>query len=418
MKGEIIVIGNELVSGKIPDTDGCYATRKLTLAGFHITGITVVGDNPESIESSLRSALKRSDFVVITGGLGPTSDDITAEVAAKILGRPLVLNTDILSRLETCLQGLGIVMTPEHRKIALIPQGSEVIDSEQHVCGFTIVHHEKPLFFLPGVPEEMESLLDTYVIPSLLERAPKKSYVEEHTLKIFGLEESEVDRLCQGIGKDQEGVTLSFLPKFPECHVIVTVRRGSHREAEDVLEEIERAIRERLGIHVIGKDGETLEGIMGDLLRSKGFTLSLAESCTGGLIGYRITNISGSSDYLTCGVIAYSNCSKQELLKIPKEILEDYGAVSGETAEWMAKSIRINSGTDLGLSVTGIAGPTGGTKDKPVGTVYVGMSTTKATVAKVFKFVGNRKMIRLIASQTALDWVRRYLIDDTFLFSY
>ena len=418
MRGEIIVIGNELVSGKVSDINGCYAARRLTLAGFYVTGITVIGDEASSIESALRCAIARSGFAIITGGLGPTSDDITTEVIAKTLERPLVQNADILSRLESCLGDRGVVMTSEHQKLALLPQGAEVIDPVHHVCGFFIIHHEKPLFFLPGVPEQMKDMLDSHVIPGLLDKMSHRTYVKERVLKVFGLEETKINQLCQGIEKDQEGITISFLPRFPETHIVITVRGKQAQQAQDELGKAEETIRKRLGNYIFGQNDQTLEEVIGHLLRSRKLTLAIAESCTGGLIGHRITNIPGSSDYLDRDVVVYSNRSKEELLKVPRKVLEDYGAVSGECAEWMAKNIRISSGTDLGLSVTGIAGPTGGTNQKPVGTVFVGMSTSKATVAKGFKFSGSRESIKTMASQTVLDWVRRYLTDDTFLFSY
>lgn len=418
MRGEIIVIGNELVSGKVPDLNGCYAARRLTLAGFYVRGITVIGDEASNIESALRCAIARSDFAIITGGLGSTSDDITTEVTAKTLERPLVQNADILSRLESCLRDRGMVMTSEHQKLVLLPQGAEVIDPVRHVCGFFIIHHEKLLFFLPGVPEQMKDMLDSHVIPGLLGKMSHRTYIKECVLKVFGLEETKINQLCQGIEKDQKGITISFLSRFPENHIIISVRGKEAQQAQNELGRTEETIRERLGSYVFGRNDQTLEEVIGHLLRSKGLTLAVAESCTGGLIGHRITNIPGSSDYLDRDVVVYSNCSKEELLRIPRKVLEDYGAVSGECAQWMAKNIRISSGADLGLSVTGIAGPTGGTNEKPIGTVFMGMSTSKATVAKGFKFSGSREGIKIMASEYALDWVRRYLIDDTFLFSY
>ncbi|HIC91311.1 MAG TPA: competence/damage-inducible protein A [Syntrophaceae bacterium] len=418
MRGEIIVIGNELVTGQVSDLNGCYAARRLTLAGFYVRGITIIGDEASTIESTLRCAIARSDFAIITGGLGSTSDDITTEIIAKTLERPLVQNADILSRLESSLRDRGIAMTPEHQKLALLPQGAEVIDPVHHVCGFFIIHHEKPLFFLPGVPEQMRNMLDSHVIPGLLDKMSHRTYIKERILKVFGLEETKVNQLCQGIGEEQKGVTISFLPRFPETHIIITVRGKEFQQTQDKLRETEEAIRKRLGSYVFGRNGQTLEEVIGHLLRSRRLTLAIAESCTGGLIGHRITDIPGSSDYLDRDVVVYSNRSKEELLKVPKKVLEDYGAVSGECAEWMARNIRISSGADLGLSVTGIAGPTGGTNEKPVGTVFMGMSTSRATVARGFRFQGSRESIKIIASEYALDWVRRYLIDDTLLFSY
>lgn len=418
MRGEIIVIGNELVSGKVSDINGCYAARRLTLAGFYVSGITVIGDEASNIESTLRCAIARSDFAIITGGLGSTSDDITTEVTAKTLERPLVQNADILSRLESCLRDRGVVMTSEHQKLALLPRGAEVIDLVRHVCGFFIIHHEKSLFFLPGVPEQMKDMLDSHVIPGLLDKMSHRTYVRERILKVFGLEEAKINQLCQGVEKDQKGITIGFLPRFPETHIIITVRGKEAQQAQDELGKLEETIRERLGSYVFGQNDQTLEEVIGQLLRSKGLTLAIAESCTGGLIGHRMTNIPGSSDYLDRDAVVYSNRSKEELLEVPRKVLEDYGAVSGECAEWMAKNIRISSGADLGLSVTGIAGPTGGTDEKPVGTVFMGISTSKETVAKGFKFSGSREGIKIMASEYALDWVRRYLIDDTFLFSY
>lgn len=418
MRGEIIVIGDELVLGKTPDINGSYAARRLTLSGFGVMGITVVGDEPTCIESALRTAIERSDFTIITGGLGPTSDDITTEVAANTLGRPLVFNQDILRRVEACLRDQGEPVNDYHQKLARLPEGAEVIDRLRHICGFFVIHGEKPLFFLPGIPEQMRIMLDNHVIPDLLERAPERVYVEEGTVKVFGLGETRINEICRGIEEPQNGVSIGFLPKFPENHISISVRGRDLDHVRDKLRNTRKIIMERLGAYVFGVDNETLEVVTGRLLRSKRLTLAIAESCTGGLIGHRITNVSGSSDYLERGLVVYSNRSKMELLNVPQELLENYGAVSQEVAEWMAKGIRTASRTDIGLGITGIAGPTGGTERKPVGTVFISISTSKATVGKRFKFSGTREEIKLVASETAIDWLRRYLIDDTVLFGY
>jgi competence/damage-inducible protein CinA-like protein len=416
-KIEIIGTGSELVTGKILDQNAGYAAARLDSFGFEVSRIVLIGDQPAMIRSALRQAQKRADAVLVTGGLGGTVDDLTVETAAKTFHRPLVLNKTLQNQVRRFLTRRGIPRDTTFEKMAWLPEGVELLQPRPEACGFLLNEKGKLFFFLPGIPVEMRRLLDRRIIPFLLQHYPGQEIIRQRKYTIFGLLEQEINEKLRDLPKQFDSVRIGFYPNFPEHHLTVAVRSPKARGAERLLDSIEKIVEERLSEFLITKNRQTLEEVIGQLLTRKKMTLSVAESCTGGLIGHRITNVPGSSAYFDRGVIVYSNRAKTELLGIPKTTLSRFGAVSKETALLMAGRVRKQSGSHLGLAVTGIAGPGGGTSEKPVGTVWIALSTARGDKAGLFHFDGHREQIKTLTAYTALNWVRRVLLNDTFLFS-
>ena len=417
MQGEIIIIGDEITSGRVCDLNSSFLAARLSSFGFEVRAFSSVGDVPEQIIEVLDRALGRSDFVLVCGGLGPTEDDITASVAADFFSLPLVMDESFIETIKRAVKKWGLPWLESYRKMAFLPEGAKMLDP-QRACGFLLKRGRIPVFFLPGIPEEVRHLAETKVFPYLLERDQDQAVVRQRLFKVFGLQEALIGEMLEGLGHGEPGVSIGFYPNFPETHVTVTVRAASEHQAESVLLRLENEVEKRLGTYVVAKDLATLEESAGRLLRERGLRLSVAESCTGGLISHRLTSISGSSDYFERGMVVYSNTAKQELLEIPAKIIETHGAVSAETAVHMAEGVRDSSGTDLGLASTGIAGPTGGTDEKPVGTVFIALAAPEGTEVERFKFSGRRDQITGLTAQTALNWLYRYLRDGSLLFRH
>ncbi len=415
---EIIGIGNELITGRIMDKNTGYAAARLHSFGFEVSRIVLIGDQPKAICSALKEAGKRADAVIVTGGLGGTSDDLTIDAVCQTFHRPLVLNQGLQFQIKKFLSREAIPWDPIFEKMAWLPEGVELLHPRPKACGFRMMEKGKPFFFLPGVPGEMRRFLDRQIIPYLIQQFPGQEIIRQRVYKIFGLLEPEIDEKLKDMEKRFKSLRLGFYPNFPEHHLTVSVRSEKTRLADRLLDTIERMVEERLSGYLISKNGQNLEEVVGDLLMQNNKTLSVAESCTGGLIGHRITSVSGSSKYFDRGLIVYSNRAKKELLDIPQRILSRYGAVSEKTALLMAEGVRKKSRSDLGLAVTGIAGPGGGTVEKPVGTVWIALSAAEGNKAGHFLFVGRREQIKILSAYTALNWIRRTLLDDSFLFSH
>ncbi len=415
---EIIGIGNELVSGQVLDQNAGYAAARLHSFGFEVNRIILIGDQPKDIRSALKLAEKRADAVLVTGGLGGTLDDITVEVVSRVFHRPLVLHKGLQGQIRRFLTKRNIPWDPMFEKIAWLPEGAELFHPRPKACGFMMNEKGKPFFFLPGIPDEMRRYLDRQIIPYLIQHYSGQKVIRQRVYNVFGLLEQEVNERFKDLEKRFESLRLGFYPNFPENQLTISVRSEKALWADRLLDSIEKVVEERLSGHLISKNGQTLEEVTGELLMQKRMTLAVAESCTGGLIGHRITSVTGSSEYFDRSVVVYSNKAKMELLDIPRGVLSRYGAVSQKTALLMAEGIREKSRTDLGLAVTGIAGPGGGTPEKPVGTVWIALSTPKGNKAGRFLFKGRRNQIKILTAYTALNWVRSYLLDDTFLFSH
>jgi nicotinamide-nucleotide amidase len=415
MSTEIIIIGDELISGKTRDLNGWYASGCLLSCGLLVSEIRTVGDNYPSIASALRAAVKKSQIVIVTGGLGPTEDDRTTEAVSRVFRRPLVLDQDLLTHIKDSIARLGLPWSPSLEKLAWLPKGARILDSNREMCGFSISRGDCSLYFLPGVPEQMRELMNRAVIPDLLQKHRPRLIPRHRLLKVYGMSESHIADVFKGLSDKLNTVIFGFYPSFPENHITVTVRGTEDVQIDRELQRAEQEIRHLLGPYVFASDEQTMEAVVGEMLKDRSMTLSVAESCTGGFIGHRITSIPGSSVYFDRGATVYSNRSKVEMLGVKKETLTVHGAVSEEAVREMAEGIKESAHTDIGLAVTGIAGPEGGTDDKPVGTVYIGLCADEQTFSARYLFSGERDKVKLHTSEMALDWVRRYLYGYPFI---
>jgi len=393
------------------DTNGPYLAQRLFGQGISVQRIVSVGDDAGAIAGALKESITRSDLVLITGGLGPTRDDVTTEVITKVLKKKLVFYPEALDHINKILGSYNVATTEGQKKQAYFPEGAEIIPNPKGTApGFLIKEGKTLLVFLPGVPRELEAMVEETILPRLENEWKRETYFQSRTLRLFGIPESKVDDLLKDIFENQREITLSFLPLFPEINVHITIREKSKDKACARLAYWEKAIRERLEPYVFGTDEDTMEEVVGNLLRKVKATIAVAESCTGGLIGHRLTNIPGSSDYVERVVVVYSNQAKIDLLKVPEEVILTHGAVSEPTAKLMAEGIRNLAGTTLGLSTTGVAGPAGGIPEKPAGTVFISLTDEKETSTKEYRFPGDRQQIKLMTSEVALNSIRQYFL--------
>jgi nicotinamide-nucleotide amidase len=413
----IISTGDELVTGRTVDTNATFIAERLGAIGIEVCSVITVGDYPDRIVWAWQHSLAHADVVISTGGLGPTADDLTSESIAHVAGTQLRLDQAEAERIRQHFQKIGRPMPENNLKQALFPNGAEIVPNKLGTAaGYRLVvpvNGRRPVaVVLPGVPREMKAMLEDQVIPWLLQQAPEDRCTRSRTFQTFGMSESALDEALEGAIDPSKG-RLSFRASFPQVSVRVTVT-DTRVEAERRLEGLAQIVRERLGAAVIAEGETTMEEVVGKLLREHGRTLAVAESCSGGLVGNRITNVPGSSNYFIGGVIAYSNELKQRLLGVQERTLTTHGAVSEETAREMALGVRRATGADLGIATTGIAGPDGGTAEKPVGTVAIALAADGLDIdharSRVYRLWGNREWVKLLTSQVALDWVRRYLL--------
>jgi len=353
--------------------------------------------------------------VIVTGGLGSTEDDITCKIAADVLDRPLSLDTQMRQKIETYVKAKGIEMTSTLEKMAFMPEGARMIHPKGAACGFSLVDQDIHFYFLPGVPEEMRHIMDRFVLPELLSLYDSPPIMRQRVLKLYGLDEPRIADLFRELQQNVGDVVFGFYPHFPENHITISLRGDDETAVVHKLDAVEREILSLAGPCVFALGDQEMEEVVGRLLSEKKRSLSVAESCTGGLIGHRLTEVAGSSSYFQGGVISYSNAAKVDILYVHAETIDAHGAVSAETAEQMARGVRAQMKTDLGLAVTGIAGPDGGSEEKPVGTVYIGLDSAEETISRRYRFWGRRKHVKLNTSMMALDWIRRYLNGDSFL---
>ncbi len=412
MRIEIITTGDELMSGLTQDSNFSWAGDALTSLGFATEFHTTVGDERDNISTALATASQRADAVIVSGGLGPTPDDLTSEVAAAFFGAALELDGEALRSMEERLSQRGRTLTEMNRKQAYLPRGSSVLINHWGTApGFSIEKGGVVFYFLPGVPKEFRAMMGEYVLPELEQRDTGRKKVRSMLVKTFGLPESEVAVRLEGL--EREGIRLGYRAHFPEVHLRVTAYGDTGEEAGKLIEGFSSDVRSRLGGYVFSTGGETMEEVAGILLRRHGMTLATAESCTGGLIAHRITNVPGSSDYFLEGVVSYSNESKEKILGVPKDILIEHGAVSAPVVKAMASGVRRLSGADIGVAVSGIAGPGGGTPEKPVGTVFIGMDSDKGGVrSEKFLFHGTREEIKLVTSSRALGFIMQIFLNN------
>ena len=410
LSAEIIAIGSELLTPTKTDTNSLWLTGKLNEIGIEVKLKTVVGDDQRRLEETIRDALTRSDIVISTGGLGPTEDDITRTVSARAIGRELVYHDDLETDLRERFAKWGREMPEINKRQAFIIETAEILPNPNgSAVGMSVEIGEKFFVILPGPPRENQPMFENFILPKL-RRAAGEIYVKRRILRVGGIGESAVDEAIAPIYKLYESVETSILFNKSEIEIHLAAQSDSEARADAVLEELAAKISEKLGIAVFSSNGELMEEIVGKLLKENRKTLSVAESCTGGLIGERLTDIAGSSAYFVQGVVAYANEAKIKTLNVAPEIIEQYGAVSAQVAEAMAIGMRDLAATDYAISVTGIAGPDGGSEEKPVGTVFIGYADK--TLVKSFKTIlpGDRYLIRWRASQTALDYLRRQIL--------
>ena len=409
-KAVILSTGDELITGRVVDTNSSYIADKLYGLGLEVAAVLKVGDTRERLLWALRHGLELAELVIGTGGLGPTTDDLTTEVVAEFLGRQLKMDEGVAEALRRRFASRGMEMTPNNLKQALFPEGADIIPNPTGSApGFRVLTQgKKYLIWLSGVPREMEVMLRESVLPWVARERKTGAEISACTFKIYGLTESKLGDILKAIPVSEK-IRLSYRAHYPDLSLRLTVRGGGEREKK--FSQLRAQIRELIGPYIYAEGDESLEEIVGKLLLEKHWTLGLAESCTGGYIGHRITRVPGSSAYFKSSAVSYSDESKIRFLGVQRATLQQYGAVSREIALEMAQGIRREAETDIGLSVTGIAGPTGGSPEKPVGTVWIGLARGQESDARLFRFQGDRERVVLGASQAALNWLRTALLE-------
>jgi nicotinamide-nucleotide amidase len=411
MDAEIIAVGSELLTPQHTDTNSLYLTEKLNSLGILVRFKTIVGDSKEDLEAVFRAALARSLLIVITGGLGPTEDDLTRDVVAEILERPLHEVEEIRRRIQERYARLGRAMPENNLRQAQVPEGADWLENRNGTApGIWIEHKGTIVVLLPGPPRELEPLFESTCAPRL-ERVSTGARIRTRVYKIVGLPESEVDHRIAPLYLPFTDVATTILASLGSIEVHLRARAATDQEAEARLAEVGDKIELALGDHVYSTKGESMEEVVGMYLVMRQKTVAVAESCTGGLLAERLTRISGSSSYFLGGIVCYSNDLKTRLAGVPAELIATHGAVSKPVAQALAEGVRARSGASLGIGITGIAGPNGGTSEKPVGLVFVSLADERGTQVREFHFPGSRERVRLWATQMALEMMRRRIRD-------
>ena len=411
MIAELLTIGDELLRGEIVDTNAAFLADRLVRLEVETRFHTSVLDDPADMADAFRRAAGRSELVLVSGGLGPTRDDLTIEVLAETFGRKLQLHEPSLTALEAFFARFGREMAENNRKQAFFPEGAEVLPNPVGTAPGCLLEAEGTLFFcMPGVPRELTRMMDEQVIPRVRERVKRSGgeVVRTALLRTFGMGESTLDQELRDLAQGPH-LALGFRTAFPDNYLRPTARGRSEAEAEERLAGLIAAIEKRLGALVYGRGDETLEVVVGRLLAAAGKRLAAAESCTGGLLGERISSVPGASAYFLGSVVAYANRAKEQLLGVPAALLREHGAVSEPVAVAMAQGVRERLGADFAVSTTGISGPSGGSEEKPVGLVYVGFASAEGARAHELLFPFERQRHRIATTQVALDQVRRTL---------
>jgi nicotinamide-nucleotide amidase len=410
LTAEIIAVGSELLTPFRTDTNSLWLTDRLNSVGIEVKLKTIVGDDDARLEETIRDALKRSVVVVLTGGLGPTEDDITRKIAARALSRRLSLDERVLDEIKAKFLHWGRKMPDINARQAMVIEGAEVLPNPNGTApGMYVEHEGRVVVLLPGPPRELKPMFDSHVLAKLSERAGGL-HVARRVLRVAGMGESAVDERIAPVYTQYKNPQTTILFNNTEIEIHLTAQGKTEQEAELLLDGLAGQIEERLGDSIFAFRGEQMEEVVGLRLAVNGFTLACAESCTGGLVAHRLTEVPGSSNYFMEGIVTYSNEAKTRLLGVPAELIERHGAVSAEVAEAMAEGVKRRAATDFGLSVTGVAGPGGGTPEKPVGLVYISLADDAHTEHRRIMLPGDRHLIRWRASQAALDLLRRRLI--------
>jgi nicotinamide-nucleotide amidase len=410
MNAEIIAIGSELLTPYRLDTNSLFITNELNQVGVRVVHKAVVGDTPDEMLSSFRHALERADVVVSCGGLGPTDDDRTRQTVSELLGRKLLRNEEVLQKLQERFRRFGRTMPEINTRQALVIEGATVMPNPRGTApGQWIEAKGRILILLPGVPSELRALMEAEVTPRLAKLGIKeRRYARD--LRIVGLFESEVEQRVSPLYVQYPDTDTTILATSGGIQLHPSIWSDDGAGAEARLDELVRCMALALGENLISTHGEAIEDIVARVLMENRATIAVAESCTGGLLAERLTNLPGSSAYFLGGIVCYSNDLKTRLLGVPAEMIEAKGAVSSEVALALAADIRKLTGATLGVGITGVAGPSGGTPDKPVGLVHIGIADEHGPREKSFRFPGDRERIRFFATQNALDGVRRYFL--------
>jgi len=410
MKAEIIAVGSELLTPDRIDTNSLFLTAQLNRLGIEVVRKSIVGDEPNNLQREFRAALELADVIIVSGGLGPTEDDLTREALAAVLQRPLVQDDEILKDIEEKFQRFGRVMPQINTKQALVPVGAIVLPNSRGTApGLWVENGTKIVVLLPGPPSELEPMFIEKVIPRL-EMRVTGARLNQRALRVTGMGESAVDQAIAPIYKGYRDVQTTLLHFPGEIHVYLRLWSPDQAAAEKRLDEMVERMRLALGESLFTTKGEDMELVVARELTWHGATIAVAESCTGGLLAERLSRQPGSSSHFLGGVVSYANELKSGWLDVTKELIDTKGAVSAEAAKAMAEGVRRRSGATLGLAVTGIAGPTGGTPEKPVGTVHIALADSEGVQEKMFRFPGDRGRIRGQAAVAAMDMVRRYYL--------
>ena len=414
MNAEIIAVGSELLTPHRQDTNSLYLTEKLNELGVEVRFKSIVGDDRENLVAATKLAMRRSDVIIFSGGLGPTEDDLTREAVAEALGLTLTRDPAIIAKLEERFAKRGYKLTPNNLKQADVIANAMVLPNPmgsapgQWISG-RYDGHERILILLPGVPYELKALMESECMSRLRAKVPAQ-HIANRTLKLAMIAESQVDGRVAPIYTTYKDVETTILAGGGEIQLHLRSRKDSQSEAEARVEELAEKIEDEMGDYVFSRKGETIEQIVSYLLQMRGMTLATAESCTGGMLAERITSLSGSSRYFLGGAVVYSNELKTQFANVPKALIDKHGAVSREVAQALAEGIRKRCLSSYGVGITGVAGPTGGTEQKPVGLVYIALAGDEGTQVVERNFPGDRARIRQFATQQALDMIRRALL--------
>ena len=410
---EIMAIGSELLTPHFQDTNSLYLTQRLNELGREVSFKTIVGDDWNELTLCINEAISRSDLIIAIGGLGPTRDDITREAFAYVLGRKLLFREELLQRIRERFERRNLEMPDINKKQAYLIEGSEVLANKNGTApGLWLEKDKKIIALLPGPPHELKPMFDDFVWPKLKKLKVEHSF--RAVLKTTGLTESEIESLIFELYPKTPDIKITTLAYPGQIEIHLTAHsKKSQMQAAEKLNVHKDAILLRLEKNIFSQEGEELEEVVGYLLRKDKKTLAVAESCTGGLMGHRITNVPGSSDYFIQGVIAYSDEAKKSLLYVPPHHIEKHGAVSYQVAQAMAQGVRKKAQADLGVGITGIAGPAGGTPAKPVGLVYIALACKEGYEVTKNLFLGKREAIKFQSSQKALDMIRRHLLKSS-----
>ncbi|OAA90155.1 competence/damage-inducible protein A [Clostridium coskatii] len=412
MKAKILCVGTEILLGDIVNTNAQFISKGLADLGIEVYHQSVVGDNPQRLLDEFRKSFERTDIIITTGGLGPTQDDLTKETGAEYFNREMILDKNSLTQLESYFKKMGKSnLEGNNIKQAYFPEGASIFPNPHGTApGCCMEQNGKILIILPGPPKEAKPMFENYVVPFL--KKYSNGVIKSKTLRVCGIGESSMAESVSDLINNSVNPTVAPYAKENDTILRITARANTEEEAVELIKPIESKIREKLGINIYGEDDDTMEEVIGKLLINKELTISSAESCTGGLIAARLVNYPGISAVFKEGAVTYTNEAKMKRLGVKKDTLDKFTAVSSETAKEMAEGIAKTANTDIGIATTGVAGPGGGTYEKPVGLVYIGLYINGETYVKKCQYSGSRDVVRQRATMTALDLIRRHLINS------